>query len=527
MPSHTNASASASPLNPLRRVQNRSLLESVWLESTGQPESAVFTVENPATGLPLASVANQTPQHAQHCLQTLASGQQEWSATHPEKRSSLLRLWFELIQDNIDDLALILTLEQGKPLAEARGEVQYAGSFVQWYAEEAKRIKGQLLHGANASHRALVMQQPAGVCASITPWNFPSAMVTRKIAPALAAGCTAALKPADLTPLSALALAQLAYQAGIPRNAFTVITGTDASGIGKVFCASPVVRHISFTGSTATGRTLLQQCAPTIKKTSLELGGNAPFIVFDDANVEAAVTGLMQCKFRNAGQVCVAANRIYVQNTIHDDFVSRLRKRVQLLTMGNGLDADVQLGPLITPAAVHKIRTLTADALRRGAQNLLGEKTAAQNPKPDNSALGKQHNHAARNGSMETQNADSNCFCPPVLLTGITPDMQLVQQEIFGPVIAIQSFDTEEQAVRLANSTDYGLAAYFYTQNIARLHRVSEALQCGMVGVNTGSVSSAHTPFGGTGQSGLGREGGTWGLEEYLETKYVNLGGLS
>lgn len=496
----------------LHDVKHLPLLTGVWVDGARydgtqfvQPkhsdsavhmvEASRFAVENPATGMVLAEVEDQGAAEAEKAVQALSQAQADWAALHPFRRTKLLYRWYELIVQHEQDLALILTLEQGKPLAEALAEVRYGASFVQWYAEEAKRIQGQWLQGAAREQRAVVMRQPIGVCASITPWNFPNAMITRKVAPALAAGCTVVLKPAELTPLSAIAVTQLAYEAGIPHDVFRLVVGSDASAIGQVFCASPMVRHLSFTGSTEVGRILMRQCASTVKKLALELGGNAPFIVFDDADLDAAVQGLLKCKFRNAGQVCIAANRVLVQQSVLESFVGKLKDAVAGLNVANGVDDGTDMGPLIEASAVQKVQHLVRDALDKGAS---------------------EHSVAAVDASQ-------GYFCPPTILTNVTADMACAQEEIFGPVIAISGFDTEEEAIAHANDTVYGLASYFYACDMQRILRVSEALEYGMVGVNTGALSASHLPFGGVKQSGFGREGGVMGLEEYLAVKYVHL----
>ena len=454
-----------------------------------------FDVDDPATGLVLAQVANLGPAEALAAIDAAATALNDWRGRTARERHALLMAWFHLIVQHADDLARILTAEQGKPWPEARGEVLYGASFVEWFAEEAKRIYGETIPTTDGTKRFLVLRQPIGVCAAITPWNFPVAMITRKIAPALAAGCTVIVKPAEQTPLCALALAELAVRAGIPAGVLNVLTA-DATGsvaIGRVLCESPVVRHLSFTGSTEVGRILMAQCAPTIKKVALELGGNAPFIVFDDADVDAAVDGAISSKYRNAGQTCVCANRIYAQSGIHDAFVEKLAAKAAALRVGNGFEAGVRLGPLIDTAAMAKVEAHVADAVRLGARVVTGGKRAGER------------------------------FYEPTVLSGVTSAMRVAREETFGPVAPVFRFETEAEVIALANATEFGLASYFYSRDVGRVWRVSEALEYGMVGVNTGLVAYAEVPFGGVKQSGLGREGGRAGVEEYVEVKYVCL----
>ena len=469
-----------------------------WINGQWVGSQTRFAVINPATGEELAQVANVGVSDVNAAITAAEAALPAWRALTGKERSIILRRWFDLIVANSGDLARILTLEQGKPLAEAKGEVAYGASFLEWFAEEAKRIAGAIPASTWNDKRMLVLKQPIGVCAAITPWNFPIAMITRKIAPALAAGCTIIIKPAEQTPLSALALAELSRQAGIPAGVVNVITGDAAQSvaIGKVLCDSPVVRHLSFTGSTEVGRILMAQCAPTIKKLSLELGGHAPFIVFEDADIDAAVAGAMASKYRNAGQTCVCANRFYVHSKVIDAFTERFAKAVQTLTVGNGLDTGVMQGPLIDDAALTKVKEHVADALKKGAKLMTGGKVAA---------LGGH-------------------FYEPTILSKVTPEMRISFEETFGPVAPIMAFDDDAEVVRLANQSQYGLASYFYSRDIGRIWRVAEALEYGIVGVNSGAVSNEVGPFGGVKQSGLGREGSVWGMDEYLEMKYVCLG---
>ena len=457
-----------------------------------------FAVTDPATGQHLAEVANAGPQQAQAAIDAAARAWPAWRALTAKARGAILMKWFALLHQHADDLARIMTAEQGKPLAEARGEVAYGASFLEWFAEEGRRICGETIPTHDATKRLLVLKQPIGVCAAITPWNFPIAMITRKVAPALAAGCPVVIKPAEQTPLSALAVAELAQRAGMPAGVLNVLCADAANSIaiGHVLCASDVVRHLSFTGSTEVGRVLAAQCAPTVKKLSLELGGNAPFIVFDDADLDSAVEGAIVSKYRNAGQTCVCANRLYAQAGIHDAFVQRLAERVRGLRVGNGFEAGVQVGPLIDEQALAKVERHVADARALGAQVVTG---------------------GARQGQR---------FFEPTVLAGVTAQMACAREETFGPVAPVFRFDTEEEVVRLANATEFGLASYFYSRDIGRIFRVGEALEYGMVGVNTGLISTAEVPFGGVKQSGLGREGARQGVDDYVELKYLCLGDI-
>ena len=456
-----------------------------------------FDVTDPASGAVIASVPLAGADETRQAIAAAEQALPAWRAKTAAERARILRNWFNLLLTHQDDLARIMTLEQGKPLAEAKGEIAYAAAYIEWFAEEGKRAYGEVIPSPFADRRLLVVKQPVGVCAAITPWNFPAAMITRKVAPALAAGCTMVLKPAELTPLSALALAELATRAGIPAGVFNVVTGNPRA-IGGELTSSPIVRKLSFTGSTEVGRLLMAQCAPTIKKLSLELGGNAPFIVFDDADLDAAVAGAIASKYRNTGQTCVCSNRFLVQAGVYDAFAQKLAVAVAALKVGQGFEADVTQGPLINEAAVSKVEHLVSDALAKGAQVVAG---------------GKRH---ARGG----------LWYEPTVMTGLTPDMALARQEIFGPVAGLFRFEDEAQAVAMANDTEFGLAAYFYTRDNARIWRVSEALEYGMVGINTGLISTEVAPFGGVKNSGLGREGSRHGLDDYLELKYLAMGGL-
>jgi succinate-semialdehyde dehydrogenase/glutarate-semialdehyde dehydrogenase len=464
-------------------------LNGEWIDADNKTS---FPVVNPATGKVLAQVASLGAAESQRAIAAAQAAQRKWQAVSAKERAKILRAWNDLILANIEDLALLMTSEQGKPLAEARGEIRYAASFVEWFAEEGKRINGDIAQHPEADKRITILKQPVGVCAAITPWNFPAAMITRKAAPALAAGCAIIIKPAEQTPLSALALAVLAQRAGVPDGILQVITG-DARAIGGVLTASPIVRKLSFTGSTEVGRLLMAQCAPTVKRMSLELGGNAPFIVFDDADLDAAVNGAMIAKYRNSGQTCVCANRFLVQEGIYDAFAKALAERVAALQVGNGLDANVVQGPLIDQAAIDKVEELLVDARSRGAKLLTG---------------GERH-------------ALGGTFFRPTVLTEATPQMRVAREEIFGPVAPLFRFKEESEAVAMANDTEFGLAAYLYTRDLSRSWRVSELLEYGMVGLNTGMISNEVGPFGGIKQSGIGREGSQYGIDEYLEIKYV------
>ncbi|MDX1342621.1 MAG: NAD-dependent succinate-semialdehyde dehydrogenase [Reinekea sp.] len=458
-----------------------------------------FAVTNPATGDVLAHVADADVAVAQQAVQAAKDAFPAWRAKTASERSAILRKWFNLMMEYQHELGVIMTLEQGKPLAEAKGEVGYGASFVEWFAEEGKRIYGDTIPAPSNDKRLMVIKQPVGVVASITPWNFPNSMITRKAAPALAAGCTFVIRPSELTPLSALALAKLAEMAGIPEGVFNVVVGTDAKGIGKVFTESPDVAKFSFTGSTAVGKQLIAQSASTVKKVSMELGGNAPFIVFDDADLDAAVTGALASKYRNAGQTCVCANRILVQESVHDAFVEKFVKAVSDMQVGNGMNEGVAIGPLIHEKAMQDIHQRVEDSVAAGAKVALGG-----------------HGHAL-----------GGSFYTPTVLTEVTNDMPISAIEIFGPVAPVIKFTTEAEAIAIANDTEFGLAAYFYSRDIGRIWRVSEGLDYGMVGINEGIISNAAAPFGGMKSSGLGREGSKYGIDEYIEIKYLCMGGLN
>ena len=483
--------------SPLSLLNDPSLLKTDGLIN-GQwvAGNARFEVLDPSNGQLLTTVANLGPAHATQAIAAANAAWPAWRSKTAKERSIILRQWFDLLIANQDDLARILTAEQGKPYAEAKGEVAYGASFVEWYAEEAKRVNGETLPQFDNNRRLLVLQQAIGVCAAITPWNFPLAMITRKVAPALAAGCPVVIKPAELTPLTALAAAELAVRAGIPAGVLNVLCADsdNSIAIGKVICDSDVVRHLSFTGSTEVGRILMAQSAPTVKKLSLELGGNAPFIVFDDADIDSAVEGAMASKFRNAGQTCVCANRIYVQDAVYEEFVKKFADKVKALKVGNGFEPGVSQGPLIEDAALHKVQRHVADAIAKGGKVLAGGK------------------------AMQGQ------FFEPTVIGEANADMLCAKEETFGPFAPVFRFHHEQEAIDAANNTEFGLASYFYSRDIGRIYRVGEALEYGMVGVNVGIFATEHVPFGGVKQSGLGREGSRHGMSEYLEMKYICIG---
>ncbi len=472
-------------------LRGAGLIDGQWVAAD---DGATFAVNDPATGRHLADVPRMGRAETERAIAGAAAALPAWRARTAPDRARVLRRWAELMLAHQDDLGRLMTLEQGKPLAEARGEIAYAASFIEWFAEEAKRVDGEVLQPQRAGQRIVVLKQPIGVCAAITPWNFPAAMITRKVGPALAAGCTIVVKPAELTPLSAFALGVLGLEAGLPPGVLQIVAG-NAPEIGAALCESPTVRKLSFTGSTGVGRVLAQQCAPTIKKLSLELGGNAPLIVFDDADIDRAIEGIVASKFRNAGQTCVCANRIYVQAGIYDAVAARLVAAVEAMRVGNGLEAGTTQGPLIDGRAVAKVRQHIDDALTQGAELRIG---------------GKPH---ALGGS----------FFEPTVLTGVTQAMRVAREETFGPLAPLFRFETEEEVIAMANDSEFGLAAYLFTEDRRRLWRVGEQLETGMVGINTGLISNEVAPFGGVKQSGLGREGSRHGIEDYLELKYLCL----
>lgn len=481
-------------LNDPSLLRQQAYIDGQWCDAD---DGAAVAVANPATGERLGSVPHMGAAETRRAIDAAAAAWPAWRRKTAKERAAILRRWSDLMLANADDLALLMTAEQGKPLAESKGEIAYAASFFEWFGEEAKRIAGDTLASPWPDRRIVVTKEPVGVCAAITPWNFPSAMITRKVGPALAAGCPIVLKPSELTPYSALALAVLAERAGVPQGVFSVVTG-DAQAIGGEMTANPAVRKLSFTGSTAVGRLLMQQCAPTVKKLSLELGGNAAFVVFDDADLDAAVEGAIASKYRNAGQTCVCANRIYVQDGVYEAFTEKLVAAVGKLKVGNGLDAGVNQGPLINDKAVLKVEQHIADALAKGARVAAG---------------GARH-------------ALGHSFFQPTVLAGVTSEMLVAREETFGPLAPLFRFSTEEEVIAMVNNTEFGLASYFYARDIGRVWRVAEAIETGMVGVNTGLISNEIAPFGGVKQSGLGREGSKYGIDDYLVVKYICMGGL-
>ena len=487
--------ALARHVDPAKLLRDAGYINGAW---TAGDAAATFDVVNPATGEVIAELPDMGAAETAAAIDAAHAAQPAWAARPAKERSALLRKWFDLMIAHADDLAAILTAEMGKPLADARGEILYAASYVEWYAEEAKRIYGETIPAAQADRRMLVIRQPVGVVGTITPWNFPAAMIARKIAPALAVGCTVISKPAEQTPLSAIALAVLAEQAGIPAGVLNLVVGLDAPAIGRELCGNDKVRKISFTGSTEVGRILMRQCADQIKKVSLELGGNAPFIVFDDADLDAAVEGALASKYRNAGQTCVCANRLYVQSKVYDAFTAKLSAKVRALAVGDGFKPGVAIGPLIDAAAIAKVEDHVRDAVAKGAEVAVGG------------------NRIDGAGS----------FFTPTVLTGVTRDMKVAREETFGPVAPLFRFDTVEDVIAAANDTEFGLAAYFFAGDLKKVWRVAEALEYGMVGVNTGLMSSEAAPFGGIKQSGLGREGSRHGVDDYLEMKYICVGNV-
>ena len=480
-------------LNDPALLKTDGLINGQWIASTSR-----FDVHDPATGLKLADVANLGPQEAEGAIAAANAAWPAWRNKTAKERSIILRKWFDLLMANQEDLGRLMTAEQGKPFAEAKGEVAYGASFVEWFAEEAKRINGETLPQFDNNRRLMILRQPIGVCAAITPWNFPLAMITRKVAPALAAGCPVIIKPAELTPLTALAAAELAIRAGIPAGVLNMLCADSANSIaiGKVLCASDVVRHISFTGSTEVGRILMAQSAPTVKKLSLELGGNAPFIVFDDADIDSAVEGAFASKYRNAGQTCVCSNRLYVQAGVYDAFVEKFAAKVKTAKVGNGFEDGVNQGPLIEEAALEKVERHVNDAVAKGGRVLVGGKRMAGQ------------------------------FFEPTVVADATADMLCAREETFGPFAPVFKFSTEQEAVEAANATEFGLASYFYSRDVGRIFRVAEALEYGMVGINVGILATEHVPFGGVKQSGLGREGSHHGIDDYVELKYLCLGDI-
>jgi len=486
--------AAVPALKDPKLFRDNAYIDGAWAEADGR---ARFEVRNPADQSVIGSVPNMGVLETRRAIAAAEAALPAWRAMTAKERSKIVRKWYDLIVANADDLALILTTEQGKPLAEAKGEILYGASFVEWFAEEAKRVYGDVIPSPTNDRRLVVIKQPIGVVAAITPWNFPNAMITRKVAPGLAVGCTFVLKPAEQTPFSALALAELAERAGFPKGVLNIVTG-DPAPIGQELCASPTVRKVTFTGSTEVGRILMRQSADTIKKLSLELGGNAPFIVFDDADLDAAAEGALASKYRNAGQTCVCANRIYVQDSVYDAFAAKLADKVKKFKVGRGTEEGVNIGPLIDGQGLAKVEDHVADAVGKGAKVVMG---------------GKRHTLGG-------------LFFEPTILTEVTPEMKVSREETFGPVAPLYRFKKDEDAVALANNTEFGLAAYFYARDVGRVWRVAEALETGMVGINVGILANEVAPFGGVKQSGLGREGSKYGIDDFLEIKYLAIGGI-
>jgi succinate-semialdehyde dehydrogenase / glutarate-semialdehyde dehydrogenase len=480
-------------LNDPTLLKTDALVNGEWIKGASR-----FDVNDPATGHKLADVANLGPADTEKAIAAANAAWPVWKGKTAKERSIILRKWYDLLMANQEDLGRIMTAEQGKPFAEAKGEVAYGASFVEWFAEEAKRVNGETLPQFDNNRRLMVLKQPIGVCAAITPWNFPLAMITRKVAPALAAGCPVIIKPAELTPLTALAAAELAIRAGIPAGVLNMITADadNSIAVGKAICASDVVRHISFTGSTEVGRILMAQSAPTVKKMSLELGGNAPFIVFNDADIDSAVEGAFASKYRNAGQTCVCSNRLYVQSGVYDQFVEKFAAKVKTAKVGNGFEDGVNQGPLIEEAALEKVQRHVDDAVAKGARVLAGGKRLAGQ------------------------------FFEPTVVADATADMLCAKEETFGPFAPVFKFESEQEAIDAANNTEFGLASYFYSRDVGRIYRVAEALEYGMVGINVGILATEHVPFGGVKQSGLGREGSHHGMDDYVEIKYLCLGDI-
>jgi len=494
MNSPRDANALQSLLKDPKLFHQQCYVDGQWVDADG---GQTIAVTNPATGGVIGTIPKMGASETRRGIEAADRALKAWGARTAKERSAVLRKWFDLMMANQDDLALIMTSEQGKPLAEAKGEIAYAASFIEWFAEEGKRIYGDVIPPHQADKRIVVVKQPIGVCGAITPWNFPAAMITRKAGPALAAGCTMVLKPATQTPFSALALAELAERAGLPKGVFSVVTGS-AREIGAELTGHPTVRKITFTGSTEVGRVLMQQSAATVKKLSLELGGNAPFLVFDDADLDAAVDGAMLSKYRNAGQTCVCANRILVQDGVYEAFAAKLAAKVKALKVGPGTEAGVTIGPLIDANAIAKVEEHVQDAVSKGAKVIVG---------------GKKH-------------ALGGLFYEPTLLTGVDTTMKVTKEETFGPVAPLFRFKTEEEGIAMANDTEFGLASYFYARDIGRIWRVGEGLESGIVGINTGIISTEVAPFGGVKQSGLGREGSKYGIEDFLAVKYMCMGGI-
>jgi len=482
------------PLSDPQLLQSKAYINGQWCDAD---DGATLAVTNPATGEVIKEIAKLGANETRRAIEAAETAMAEWQRQPAKARSQILRRWFDLVMANQEDLAIIMTAEQGKTLAESRGEVAYGASYIEWFSEQAKRIDGDVIPGPGSDRRIVCIKQPVGVCAAITPWNFPNAMITRKAAPALAAGCSVVIKPASETPLSALALAELAHRAGIPAGVLNVVAGS-SSAIGGELTSNPTVRKLTFTGSTPVGKMLEAQCAATLKKTSMELGGNAPFIVFEDADIDAAVQGALISKYRNSGQTCVCSNRLLVHESVAETFTAKLVEATRAFKLGNGAHDGVHLGPLVNQKAVADVDDLVQRTVADGGKVILGGKPSDLGP----------------------------CFYEPTIITGVTATMAVFRNEIFGPVAPITTFNTEEEAIALANDTEFGLASYFYTRDIGRVWRVSEALEYGIVGVNEGVISNEMAPFGGVKESGSGREGSKYGIEDYLEIKYILMGGL-
>jgi succinate-semialdehyde dehydrogenase/glutarate-semialdehyde dehydrogenase len=482
-------------LKDMNLFRQQCYIDGAWVDADDKSTLAVY---NPADGQQIGTVPKMGVAETRRAIEAANAAWPAWRAKTAKERSAILRKWFDLMMANQEDLAVLMTVEQGKPLAESRGEIAYGASFIEWFAEEAKRVYGDTIPAQATDRRIVVIKQPIGVCAAVTPWNFPNAMITRKAGPALAAGCTMVIKPASMTPYSALALCELAERAGIPKGVISVVTGS-AAPIGKELTTNPLVRKFTFTGSTEVGKELMAQCASTVKKVSLELGGNAPFIVFDDADLDSAVEGALASKFRNTGQTCVCANRIFVQDGVYDAFSRKLADKVGKMKVGYGLEDGVVQGPLIEMKAVEKVEEHIADALTKGAHVLVG---------------GKRHDKGGQ-------------FFQPTVLIDVTPAMKVTHEETFGPVAPLYRFKTEEELLKLANDTEYGLAAYFYTRDIGRVWRIAEGIESGIIGINVGIISTEVAPFGGMKESGIGREGSKYGMEEFLEVKYLCMGDIN
>jgi succinate-semialdehyde dehydrogenase/glutarate-semialdehyde dehydrogenase len=481
-------------LKDMSLFRQQCYIDGAWVDADNK---GTIAVHNPADGAQIGTVPNMGQAETRRAIEAANAAWPAWRAKTAKERAAILRKWFELMMANVEDLAVLMTVEQGKPLTESRGEVAYGASFIEWFAEEAKRVYGDTIPAQSPDRRIVVIKEPIGVCAAVTPWNFPNAMITRKAGPALAAGCTMVIKPASMTPYSALALCELAERAGIPKGVISVVTG--ASGpIGKELTSNPLVRKFTFTGSTEVGKQLMQQCASTVKKVSLELGGNAPFIVFDDADLDAAADGALASKYRNSGQTCVCANRVFVQDGVYDKFAKKLAAKVEAMKVGSGLEAGVVQGPLIDMKAVEKVEEHIADALAKGARVVVG---------------GKRHDKGGQ-------------FFQPTVLADVNTSMKITREETFGPVAPLYRFKTEEELIKLANDTEYGLAAYFYSRDIGRIWRVAEGIESGIVGINIGIISTEVAPFGGMKESGIGREGSKYGIDEFLEVKYLCMGGI-